>query len=78
VSPPDLRYAAVKSRTSSLYWSPGLLLFDEDVIGLEMIFEELFELSTNEQPSADVTRTRRPNVQTVRRKRVKSFPIHPS
>jgi hypothetical protein len=48
----------VKSFTSSRYALSGLLLADDDVNGLERmsellseLFEELLELSTNEQPA---------------------------
>jgi len=49
-------YADVKSRTSSSYASPGLLLRESDALGLEMLFEMLFELlDSDPQPEARTT-----------------------
>src|SRR6188768_1755664 len=63
VSPPDLTYVAVKSRTSLRYASSGLLLRDDDPLESEMLserlFERLVELSDSEPhpapPAATIT-----------------------
>jgi len=47
--PPERMKAAVKSWTSAMYFFFGLLLFDSETEGLEILFEILFKLSENEQ-----------------------------